>query len=119
MKGLHFLDNILDDTYKDVDLPVYLIENESDWENFYSKYGDKVMPAILNSITLALREQLLNVPIFKVLFVNTGQCITAICKRSNFDDALLNCIKYFEGTQEYEKCLTALKLINDEEEIHS
>lgn len=114
MNGLHFLDNAIDDTYNKVDLPVYMIEKESQWEDFYSVFGHKVMPNILESVNLALHEELLAIPIFKVLFVNTGQCLTAVCKRDKFDIALSNCIKYFEGTQEYEKCQIALKMIKDE-----
>jgi len=114
MKDLDFLDKLWENTYDEVDMPVFIIERESDWENFNSKFGHKYMPHIFETVQLALREELLVVPVFKVLFVNTEKCITVICKRNNFDEALSRCIKYFEETEEFEKCQTALNMIENE-----
>ena len=114
MEGLHFLEKIKENIYCDVNLPVYIVKNKEDWDNFYKKYSYKFIPEIFNTVTMALREDLLTVPIFKILFVNNGKSITLICKRDNFNEALKKCIKYFEETEEFEKCRKALNLIENE-----
>lgn len=111
MEHLEFLDILFEETYDDIDLPVHLILKENDYEKIYSNFSFKIMPNIFERVQFALREDLLVVPIFKILFVDTGKSITVTCKRNNFDTALTNCIEYFEETQEYEKCQNALKML--------
>jgi hypothetical protein len=114
MKDLEFLHLTYENRYTEVDLPVYIVETQEDWENFNGKYASKFMPTIIDTVKHALDEDFLEVPVFKVLFINTGQSATAVCKRDFFDEALRMSILYFEETEEFEKCRTALNMIEDE-----
>lgn len=117
MENLKFIEQVWDDSYDDMDLPVYiLMPRDDEWEKFKETYSRKYMPHILESIGLALREDLLKVPVFKVLFITSGETMTAAINRNDFDEALQHCIDYFTETEEYEKCAIAHKLINNEEE---
>jgi len=115
MKELSFLDKLNENTYNKVDLPVYIVETQDDWSKLYSNFGHKFMPEIFDTVQMAIREDLLNVPVFKVLFVNNDECVTFVCNRNNFDEALISCIRFFEEIEEFEKCRQALNIIDNEE----
>jgi hypothetical protein len=113
MKTLEFTEYCANDEYLDVVLPSYVIRDPSVVEMFYNNNIEKINGDLFDAVNIALKEDLLQVPVFRLL-VLTHYEIVLIVKRENFDNVLQKCLTYFEEKEEYEKCQTALNMIQNE-----
>lgn len=120
MDELLFLKKYWDDRYAELDLPVYTLVTFQEFDNFIKGNPHKIAPLIFDQVKLAINEDLIQVPIFKVFFQATALILTVCIERNYFDESLEYTIEYFKGTEDYERCSEALKLIRDERnEIHA
>jgi hypothetical protein len=115
MENLNFADYITDNAYSELELPVFLIKDENEANSFYINNIGKLVEIFIKSIKMALNDDLLVVPLFKLLFSYQGaKYITLILKRDKFDNVLQKCLDYFHETEQYERCTEIIKLINNE-----
>jgi hypothetical protein len=115
MEDLNFTDYITDNAYSNIELPVFLVKDENEANSFYVNNKDKLIEIFIKNISMALQEDLLVVPLFKILLVHLGsKYLTVTLKRDNFNNVLHKCLDYFHETEQYERCTYILNLINNE-----
>jgi hypothetical protein len=115
MEDLHFADYVTDNAYNHLMLPVFLVKSESEANSFYRDNIGKLVEIFISNIKMALHDDLLVVPLFKLLFAHMGsKYVTVTLKRDKFDDMLNQCLEYFHETEQYERCSEIVKLINNE-----
>lgn len=115
MEDLSFTDYITDNAYNELELPVFLVKDENEAKSFYVNNRSKLIEIFIKNIKLALEDDLLVVPVFKLLFAYQGaKYITVTLKRDSFDATLQECLNYFHETEQYERCSEIIKLLNNE-----
>lgn len=93
-------------------LKVYDLYSKEDIQSFYEKYKEEITNEIFDVIVIMMRENLLEMPVFKF---NIGGRIARISVvRDKIDELLKECIATYETTENYERCSQALKLINNQ-----
>jgi hypothetical protein len=115
MDDLFFADYVTDNYYNELELPVFLVKDENEANSFYNNNKSKLVEIFISNIKMALQDDLLVVPAFKLLFAYQGaKYITVTLKRDKFDIILQQCLNYFHETEQYERCTELVKLINNE-----
>lgn len=116
MDDLFFADYVTDNYYNELELPVFLVKDENEANNFYNTNKGKLVEIFISNIKMALQDDLLVVPVFKLLFAHQGaKYITVTLKRDKFNTILNECLIYFHDTEQYERCTEIVKLISTDE----
>lgn len=100
------------DYYSYQTLPIYHLYSEDDVRGFYKNNKLKITNEVFQSINFMLRDNILEMPIFKLDI--GGQIARISIHRDSIDSLLQECIKNYEETEEYEKCAKAIKLIREQ-----